>query len=362
MADIDKDFLLEDDAVSIDFGKYIRRLKRHKKALIWWTVGGFLFGCLIALASPRKFTCVSKLAPELSNTATSRLSSVASMIGFTSSVLGTTDAVYPMVYPDLIHSPEFVVDLFNMPVDFVDKKDSVHTTLYDYMENYYGKTAVGNVLGAPMNLLGKLMEKIGDKEESEDSLAVYDPFCLTRKQGRIYKTLCKCIESEIDKKTLVVTVKTSLDNRFLCAVLSREVNGNLKKYVTRYRTEKAQHDLEYYQSMYDQAREEYISSQYRLSRYIDSHQGVVLQSVNVEKERLRNEANLKYQLYSSVASQLQNAEAKVQLETPVFAEIVTPTTPFKSVNSRKKQALGFAFFGLIVGAVVVLFRSRKEEE
>lgn len=356
----EKDELMVEDeeSINMDFGKYRRILKRHWKALMFWTIGGFAVGCLIALAMPRKYTCVSKLAPELSNTATSRLSSVASMIGFTSSVLGTTDAVYPMVYPDVVHSPEFVVDLFDMPVDFVYKKDSVHTTLYDYMENYYGKTPVGEVIGAPFRWIGDLMESFKDEEEaSEDT---FDPFCLTVKQGMVYKKLCKCIDADIDKKTLVVTVETSLDNRFVCAALSRAVNDNLKEYVTRYRTEKAVHDMEYYQKIYEETQQDYLASQDRYSRYVDSHQGVVLQRVNAEKERLKNEANLKYQLYTSTAQQLQQAEAKVQLETPVFAETVTPTTPFKSVNSRKKSALAFALVAFLIGVVVTLVKHKEE--
>lgn len=357
------DLLLEDEVdLNINFGKYWRILKRHWKTVMWWAVGGFALGCLLAIASPRKFTCVSKLAPELSSTATSRLSSVASMIGFTSSVLGTTDAVYPMVYPELVHSPEFVVELFDMSVDFKDKKDSVHTTFFDYMENYYGKTPVGNVIFAPMRWIGDLMGKIkGEDEEESDSTAVYDAFCLTRRQGMVYKNICKLIDAEIDKKTLVVTIKTSLDDRFICGVLSREVNGKLKDYVTRYRTEKAIHDRDYYQKMYDDSMADYLAAQDRYSRYVDSHQGIVLQRFGAERDRLKNEAGLKYQLYSANAQQLQQAEAKVQLETPVFAEIVTPTVPFKSVNSRKKTALGFAFFALMVGAVVVLVKNRDEE-
>ena len=356
------DFMREDDedVINIDFSKYWSIIKGHWKTVALWGVCGFLVGCLFALATPRKYTCMSKLAPELSSTATNRLSSMAAMIGFSSSVLGTTDAVYPMVYPDLLHSPEFIVDLFDMPVAFVDKKDSVHTTLYDYLENYSGKTAVGSVLYAPMTLMGKIMEKVKGEEES-DSTSTYDAFNMTRAQGRIYKMLSKCIEADIDKKTLVVTIETSLDDRFICAQLSREVNVKLAEYVTRYRTGKAMHDRDYYQKMYEESKGEYFAAQNRYTSYLDSHQNISLQRVNVEGERLRNEAALKYQLYSSMAQQLQAAEAKVQLETPVFAEIVSPTTPLKSVNSRKKKAMGFAVLALLAGAVVVLLRNREEE-
>ena len=363
MTDIDKDYLVdeEEETLNIDFGKYWNRLKRHWKTILIWAAAGFALGCIIALATPRKFVCVSKLAPELSNTATNRLSSMASMMGLSATMLGTTDAVYPMVYPDLVHSPEFIVDLFDMPVDIVDKEDSVHTTLYDYMTNYYGKTTVGTIVGAPKALLGKIMDKIKN-EEVEDTLAPYDPYCLTKKQGMVYKNLCKCIEAEIDRKTMVVTIKTSLDDRFICTDLAREVNTNIKKYVTRYRTEKAINDRDYYADMFEKAKKDYFDALYRYSRYMDTHQGMVLQSVKVESERLKNESNLNYQLYSTMAQQYQNAEAKVQQETPVFAEVVIPTMPFKSANSRKKIALAWALAALVVGAAVVLIKNREEEE
>lgn len=359
----DKDIFLEEEegaSIDLNLGKYWAILKHHRKTLLWWTIGGFVLGCIFALAGPRKFTCVSKLAPELSNTATSKISSAASLLGLSATLLGTTDAVYPMVYPDVVHSPEFIVDLFDMPVDFKERKDSVHTTLYDYMENYYGKTPVGRVLFAPMEWFGNLMEKIKPDEDASDS-TVYDPYRLTRKQLRVYKTLNKSIDAEIDKKTLVVTIKTSFDNRFLCCDLSRKVNDNLKDYVTRYRTEKAIHDRDYYRSLFEQVRDDYYMAQKRYSYYSDSHQGIISQSALAEKDRLKNDMNLKYQLYSSTAQQLQNAEAKVQLETPVFSEVIIPTTPFKSVNSRKKKALAYAVFGLLVGAVVVLVKHRNEQ-
>lgn len=357
---IDEYMINGDIALNIDFGKYRRILKRHWKTLLWWCLAGFSVGCIVALATPRKFVCTSKLAPELSTTATNRLSSVASLVGFTSTVLGTTDAVYPMVYPDLVHSPEFIVDLFDMQVDFLDKKDTVHTTLYDYMENYSGKTAVGNVLFAPMTLLGNIMEKING-DESKDSTEVFDPFSMTRKQGRIYRMLCKCIDADIDKKTLIVTIKTTMDDRFVCGELSREVNEGIKKYVTRYRTEKAIHDRDYYQKMNDESRADYLMAQDRYTRFIDSHQGVILQRVSAEGERLRNDVSLKYQLYSSMAQQLQSAEAKVQLETPVFVEVVAPTTPLRSVNSRKNTALWFAFLFLCIGTFRVIRKWRNED-
>lgn len=351
------DELKDDEIITLDFAKYWKRLKAGWKKVLWWTVGGFIVGCLIALGTPHKYMCVAKLAPELSSTATNRLSSVASMIGLNSSMMGTTDAVYPMVYPELVKSPEFVAQLFEMPVTIVEKKDTVNTDLKDYILNHRPKSVTGAILGAPGAVMGWI-KGLFSKEEEEAEDAPVDPFFFTKEQSRAYKAICKCISSEIDKKTMVLTLKVTMEDRKICANLCKAVEDNLKQFVTKYRTEKAIHDRDYYKELYEQVKKDYYAIQSAYSRYVDSHQGVVLQSVNIERERLRNEVNLQYNLYSNTAQQLQTAEAKVQLETPVFAEVISPTVPSKSIDSRKKKALAFALIGMIIGAIAVC--SKKE--
>lgn len=57
-----------------------------------------------------------------------------------------------------------------------------------------------------------------------------------------------------------------------------------------------------------------LCSTKKYALYIDTHDDIILQSVRAEQERLQNDMNLAYQVYSQVASQLQVARAKVQEE------------------------------------------------
>jgi len=354
------DFLYEDENF-IDIGRYLDILRRHWKTALWFCAGGFALGCLVALGTPRKYMVTSKLAPELSSTATSRLSSMASLVGLSASMMGTTDAVYPMVYPDLVKSPEFIADLFDEPVSFTWKKERVDTTLYAYLTEYKKFSPVGFVMSLPGMAVGAV-KGLFEKQEEDSADAPVNPFHFTKKQGRIAKLIGKNVKAEIDKKTLVVTTVVTMDNAEVCAQLSRAVNENIKKYVTVYRTEKAIKDCEYYEKLYEEAQKSYYAAQRAYSYYSDSHQNVSLRSYMIESERLKNEATLQFQLYTSTAQQLQAAQAKVQQETPVFAEIVPPSVPLKSANSRKKTALAFAFVGLMAGAFYVLVKNRKEED
>lgn len=350
----------DDIALELDLGKYLGILKTNWKKLILWMAGAFVLGCLIAIGIPRKYQVVSKIAPELSSTATNRLSTMAALTGFSSAVLGSTDAVYPMVYPDLVKSPEFVADLFPLPVKYLEKGEVVESNLYDYVLNHHSSSWIGFLMSLPGRLISWAAGLFSSDDEG-DELGEVDPFHFTRKQGAVYRALCKRIETAIDKKTLVVTTVVTMPDAEICAEVSKAVNENLQKYVTAYRTEKALHDEGYYEKLCEEAKQDYYDAQRKYSSYVDRNQGIVLQSVKVEEERLRNEMNLQYQLYNSMSQQLQSAKAKVQQETPVFAEIIPPTVPLKSANSRKKVALAFALLGLVAGCIVTLVKNLKEE-
>lgn len=67
-------------------------------------------------------------------------------------------------------------------------------------------------------------------------------------------------------------------------------------------------------------------------------------SYRAEQERLENEMRLAYQVYTSVAQQLQMAEAKVQEITPVYTIIEPATIPIKASKPRKTlMLLGIVF-------------------
>ena len=82
---------------------------------------------------------------------------------------------------------------------------------------------------------------------------------------------------------------------------------------------------------------------------MDAHDNLILQSVRAEQDRLQNDMNLAYQVYSQVANQLQVARAKVQEEKPVFAVVepaVVPLVP--SGMGIKKIMLLFIFLSVFI--------------
>ena len=221
-----------------------------------------------------------------------------------------------------------------------------------------------------MRALGWFIGLFREKKEKVEGYASIDPSALTEEQDKVARAIRANVTLGVDKKTSVISLSVTAQDPLVAARISEEVIERLKTYVTNYRTQKSRQDVAFYQQLYDKSQADYYAAQSRYARYVDSNQGVVLQRVRTEQERLQNEMNLCYQLYNSCAQQLQAARAKVQMETPVFTVINPPQVPLKrSAPSKATILVAFVFLAFVFESVWVLWGrdlvagvKKKEEE
>lgn len=348
---------MEEEYDEIDIMELIRKLLKDWKMILKWCGIAAVVGIVIAFSIPKEYTVVSTLAPEIATkSGSSSLSSLAGLAGINLNSITSTEAVYPDLYPEIVSSAPFIVDLFPIPVTFDYKKEKVSSDLYGYIKDYTHGPWWGAVLQFPFKVLGWVMDLFREKQEEVEGYATINPVELTREQEEIAKAIRESISLTVDKKTYMITCTVTAQDPHVAAELSREVIERLQTYVIDYRTGKSRKDVEYYQQLYDEAQADYFAAQSRYARYVDSNQGVVLHRVRTEQERLQNEMNLKYQLYNNCAQQLQTAKAKVQLETPVFAVVNPPQVPLKrSKPSKIKILVVFVFLGGVAAAAWVLW-------
>ena len=77
----------------------------------------FVLSCLYIISIPRTYTTTCKLAPEINNSSSGgALGALASNFGFDLSLMETSDAITPLLYPDLMEDNNFVINLFSIIV------------------------------------------------------------------------------------------------------------------------------------------------------------------------------------------------------------------------------------------------------
>lgn len=344
----------EEDEMEIDLMEYARKLWTARKLLLQVAGIAVIVGVVIALTTPKQYTASVTLAPEASKGG-GGLSGIASMLGVGGMSMGNeADALNIQLYPNIVASTPFILDLMDTPVKTIDE-EQLDTTLVGYLKEYTSKSLIGTVISLPFKAISGVMSLFKAEEEETGEKAI-NPFHLTNEQARTVSSLKGKIAANVDKKTGVTTVTVTMQDPLVAAIITDTVVVKLKEHITKYRVSKAEEDCKYWEQLNEQRKNEYYAKQKDYAEYVDANQNVILQSVRIEQERLQNDMNLAYQVYSNVAAQLQMAKAKVQEAKPVFAVVEPASVPLRpSGTSRKMILIGTVFLFVAAAAAWVLF-------
>lgn len=344
---------LQEDELEIDLMEYARKLWAARKLLLKVAGVAFLLALVIHASLPTKYTAKVMLASEGTKGGASSLSGMAAMLGFGNFNGGSdASALNFSMASDIVASTPFILELFDTPVQTIDGK--MDTTIVAYLETE-SKPWWNTVMALPSMAIGGI-KSLFTSEEEVVGKEVIDPFRLTPSQmGRI-GAIKSIIKAEIDKKSSMTTISVTLQDPLIAATMVDTVVVKLQKYITNYQVSKAQEDCEYWEQLYKERQNDYYTAQKNYAEYMDANKNVILQRVRSEEERLQNEMNLAYQVYSNVATQLQMARAKVQETKPSFTVFEPASVPlYPSGLSAKILILGLVFLAVMAASAWVLF-------
>lgn len=347
---IDKNQELLEEESSIDFGKIFKDLLKHKTLYFKVLPVAFILAAIYALSLPNYYSCQVKLSPELSGKTggTSGLASLAKSFGVNLGAGGAgTEALFPTLYPDMMNSVDFKTSLFEVKV--TRESDNRTFTYYNYLMNeqkvpWWSKVTMAfyGLFSSPATV--EKPEKV-------------DPFRLTQMQTNIVKVINKNVVCDVDKKTMVITINVTDQDALICATMADSVKTRLQKFITDYRTSKARVDLEYNQKLYVKAKARYEEARNRYAAFSDSHRDVSSQSAQTRQDDLQNEMQMQLSIYQQVVAQLQQAEMKVQEDTPAFTTLQSATVPvLKAGPKRAQMCLIFLFLAFLGTTGWILYK------
>lgn len=312
-----------------------------------------LIGLVVAFSIPKEYTTEVMLAPEsATRSGGGSMGALAAMAGINLGANSGEDALSPELYPDIVKSIPFLLELFDVKV--TDQKAKIDTTLYAYLDKHQRAPWWSAVMSAPFKALGWTMSLFKDKPEEKVGKA--DPFKLTIDEARVADVLSKRISVSIDKKTGVTTLSVTMQDPLISASLTDTVMHCLQNYITDYRTNKARHDLAFTEKLYKEAKADYTDAQKKYATFVDANQNIILLSYRAEQERLQNEMNLAYSVYTQVSQQLQMSKAKVQEITPVYTVVQPASVPLRAAKPNKIMILiGFIFLAGVGSIGWILF-------
>lgn len=331
----------------IDLRVIFKKILANKKLYFKVLPIVFVLSCAYILCIPRTYTSSLSLAPEMNNSSSlgGTIGSLASSFGFDLGSMETSDAINPMLYPDLMEDNGFIVGLFDIKV--VSADGEIKCNYYDYLTKHQDEPFWSKGIGSIKNLFAEKETPIKGSSKSS-------PYMLSKKQDGIVEGIRKDITISIDKKTAVITITAQAQDPLICKTLADSVKERLQVFITNYRTSKSRIDEEYYKNLATEAKHEYEKARQLYGSYADANTDLQLASLRSKQEDLENDMQLKYNAYSTMMTQYQAAKAKVQERTPAFTIVKGAAVPVKASGPKRMIfVLSMLFFAFIATTLYI---------
>ena len=330
---------MEGDILTINFKELFKVLWKEK----WWimaiTALFMALGLGYAFSLREEFTSQGKILPEVSGKGSgSQLSGLAALAGLNlGSAASGTDAIRPDLYPDVINSTPFFMEL--LKTEIVTKDNQKLT-----FENYYH-----SVLEKAEKIDEDRLKKFPVEEPGIIVINLLNEDRLTDLRERV--------TASIDQKSGVIFITSKMPDPVVAAGVTQFAMNYLVDYITDYRTEKLKQDVAYLGDQVGASKQKYYSDQARKASYADQFQLGTLrsQSADIQRERIESEYRMSSSVYNEILKQYEEAKFKLHQETPVFQVLEPPVVP--NLKSEPRKAIILLGFTMMGGIISLLFCS-----
>ena len=319
----------KDNMEVIDLRVMAKKIYQKRKLFYKVLPVVFVLSCAYVLCLPRYYKSSLSLAPEIGGSTGigGTLGSLASSFGIDLGSMETTDAINPMLYPDLMEDNGFVVGLFDIRVKSSDGE--IDCNYYDYLAKHQKKPFWKHAIGWVKKFLPQ------DEGIKTNTGGKLNPYIISKKQDDVCNSIRDKINITVDKKTAVISIAVEAQDPLICKTLADSVKERLQAFITDYRTSKARIDEQYYKKLKDEAKADYEKARRLYASYADSNMDMVLESFRAKQNDLENDMQLKYNTYTTLMTQYQMAKAKVQERTPAFTLIQGAAVPIKPTGPKR---------------------------
>jgi uncharacterized protein involved in exopolysaccharide biosynthesis len=358
-----KPIIVENNPDEIDITEILKKLWVKRSFIIKLTVAFLLLGLFVALFSPVQYTSTCTVVPQSGNrSGGGGLGGVAAIMGVNlGTAMMTEGTLSPVMYPEIIKSVPFTREIMKTEV-IVEKSNGQPITLYDYYtdKQYRDFNLLGAIKKYTIGLPGVLIGAIrGDKEpEIVESSLIGDSntvFKLTEEEKRVYDAIQGAVQINPNSKDGYVTIGYVFPEAKVAAQVTDKIYRTLEEYVSQFKSEKLNDNLEFVEKSYETARTDFLNAQDRLTAFQDANRGLTTASARSMETRLRNEYDIAFTLYRELATQREQAKIAVKENQTILTLVNPPVVPHeKSAPRRSIIIIGFLFLGVVVAVGWVL--------
>ncbi|NGP75919.1 hypothetical protein G3570_04690 [Balneolaceae bacterium YR4-1] len=339
----------------ISLGTLIKLLWDNRKTLYKYLSIGIVIGLFVAIMSPKEYQSQATLLPEVQSSesgASRLLQQYGGILGINAgSATSTETMISPILYPQIVQSLPFQLELLNTNISF--PRFDTTTTVFNYFDEIYKPSILsyvrGYTIGLPGKIVGLFKSEGGTQQPLPNEFKADSIISVTEHQMEIIENLRSRISISFNDEIGVINLNVRMPDPNAAASLANLSIDLIREYVTRYRTRKAQEDLEFAQIQKSNAREEFEQAQNKLSEFRDNNINLATAKAQSQEQRLQSEYDLAFNVYNTLAQQVEQAKLKLQEQTPVVRILQPVQVPVNDDTSGLRILILISLISTLIG-------------
>ena len=340
----------------IDLLALVKTMWNGRKIIISSVIIGAILGVFIAVFSPKEYTASTVMVPQLGGDGQSKLGGLGGLAALAGISLDMNQGseLSPMVYPQIVNSIPFQLEMMNIPVNFSGFAQPL--SLFDYSTKYSNPSFFGVVKKYTIGLPGVIIKAIKGKPKELilPSDSTNQPIFLTADQYSVKKALDNIISLDLNAKEGYITLTTRMPEALAAAQLAQKAQELLQNYITEFKIQKTKANLDFIQGRHNEAKAEFEKAQVNLALVNDRNKDFTSGLSRIETDRIQTRYTITFSVYQELAKQLEQAKIQVKKDTPVFTIVEPVTIPTEKSKPKKSMIVAiWLFLGGILGVGIV---------
>ena len=329
-----------------------------------------VLGLLVALFSPKEYSTSATMMPEMQSAqsgASGLLQQYGGMLGISGAGVasGTEGSIPPQLYPNIVQSLPYQVELMNTEVYF--SKYDTTATVHDFFSEIHSPFSLigfikGYTIGLPGKIIGLFKAEEGQTSPLPQKVDREEVLSLSKEQMETVKTLRERLSISVDQETGILTLTSEFPDPQAAAEVGQKGIQLLRENVEEYRTQKARQNLQFVQEQVQEAKKRFEEAQQRLAEFRDSNQNLATAKAQSREQELQSQYDLTFNLYNSLSQRQEQAKLDLQEETPVLSVLQPVSVPLEDNTSGLMILIVSGMLGGIIALGWVLVSSWWKHE
>ncbi|MDG1685424.1 MAG: Wzz/FepE/Etk N-terminal domain-containing protein [Flavobacteriaceae bacterium] len=336
----------------IDLIALLKTVFLARRFVIKTTILFAIYGVILALVSPTKYTASATFVPQLSEGQTnSSLGGLASLAGINlSAIMGSQPQdISPSLYPQIAESIPYRLALLEAKVGPND------TSFRNYILDQSSGSAILPLLKKyTIGLPGLLLNKQTDNNEPLDNTL----FQITEEDKDLFEFLAQVASIEVDDQEGLVSISVELADRMVAAQLAQAATDLLQNNIIAFKSQSARNNLDFIKRQYESKRQEFEQIQDSIAVFKDQNLNITSSLYQNQLTRLESQFSVTSSVFQELAGQVEQAKIQVNKDTPIFTIIEPVSVPLdRSKPKRTMMVIIWTFLGGVFSVGWVLVKS-----